>query len=112
MSATQLASVQLGKALTNDPAGVNCDAVNGNVFVNTGKTVLRFANQSTSATATITFTPAVTYEGETITPLVVTVPTSVTSPAAWQGEIETDVWGRECIFTASASTVKVTVFEP
>jgi hypothetical protein len=113
MSATAVASSQLSNAALNDPAGATCDAVNGNVAVNTGRTGFRFVNSSTSATVTVTVVPAVEFHDDTLSDLVWTIPTAVTSPGgAWFGEVDPDVYGREMVFTASATSVKVTVFEP
>lgn len=113
MPATAVASTQMSNVPTNDPAGVTCDTVNGNVAVNTGKTIFRFVNSSTTATATVTFVPAVEYEGDTLNNLIITVPTATTSAGGCSvGELQPDLWGREAVFTASATSVKVTVFEP
>jgi hypothetical protein len=111
MAATALTVRTLGDTPLTDPADVAPDTVNGNSFANSGQTFLRI-NNTAGSPGTITFHPAdptLGPENLAVSGEVITVPATTKQ---WVGRRDVATFGRVCTFTASASTMTVTVFEP
>lgn len=109
---TSLTVHQLGDAALTDPTDVAADATNGNVFANSGATVLR-VNNTAGATATVDFSPADSLAGAgdefAVTAERKTIPASTIQ---WFGRRTLADFGRNCVVKGSATTVKFTVLEP
>ena len=106
--ATALASVQLSRVQTADPTNTACDAINGNITVNTGATCFRFDNTDT-ASHTVTFTTILSQDGLALADEVVTIAGSAT---VWLSDFDVDTFGSQITYMASNALVKVTAFEP
>jgi len=111
VAATALTVHALSDTPLTDPSDVAPDTVNGNSFANSGQTIVR-VNNTAGSSGTITFHPAdatfgpenLAVSGETIT-----VPATTKQ---WIGRRDVTTFGRVCTFTASATTMTVSVFEP
>ncbi len=108
MTATAIASVQLSQTPTADPDNVACDAVNGNISVNTGATCFRFQNSDT-ASHTVVLDSIVTEDSLALANLTITI---AASSIVWVSALPVDVFGAQVSYAASSALVKVTVFEP
>lgn len=111
MSATALTVHQMSDTPFTDPADVPTDAVNGNIFANSGATMIR-VNNTAGATGTITFAPAdntLGPENLTVAGEAIPIPASTVQ---WIGRRDIGTFGRVTKFTVSAATLHVTIFEP
>ena len=108
VTATNIASVQLSQTPTADPTNVACDAVNGNISVNTGATCFRFQNSDT-ASHTVVLTSIVVEDSLALADLTITIGAS---GIVWVSALPVDVFGAQISYLASNALVKVTVFEP
>lgn len=108
MTATAIASVQLSQTPTADPTNTPCDAVNGNISVNTGATCFRIQNADT-ASHTLTFVSNVVEDNLALADLTITI---AASGVEWISALPVDIFGAQVSYTASNALVKVTVFEP
>jgi hypothetical protein len=108
VAATNIASVQLSQTPTADPTNVACDAVNGNISVNTGATCFRFQNSDT-ASHTVVIDSIVTEDSLALADLTITVGAS---DIVWVSQLPVDIFGAQISYLASNALVKVTAFEP
>jgi hypothetical protein len=108
VTATNIASVQLSQTPTADPTNAACDAVNGNISVNTGATCFRLQNSDT-ASHTVVFTSIVTEDSLALADLTITLGASAVE---WLSGLPVDIFGAQISYLASNALVKVTVFEP
>lgn len=108
VTATAIASVQLSQTPTADPTNAVCDAVNGNISVNTGATCFRFQNSDT-ASHTVTFVSNVVEDNLALADLTITI---AASGVVWLSGLPVDIFGAQVSYTASNALVKVTAFEP
>jgi hypothetical protein len=96
-----------GHVGVNRPTPANGDNVNGNTCANFPSTIFNLKN-SAGVSGTFTVTPAVTFKGESLAPLVVTLAAS----ADELYQFDPDVWGHEIVLTPSASTMQLAVIQP
>lgn len=110
---TAVTKFQLSASYQADPTDASSDATNGNVFDNTGVTMIRFNNTGGGA-ATVDFLP-LDATGGARGEFTVGNETSPSIPAAgirWVGRRELADFGKRVVFKTSATTLKFTVFEP
>lgn len=108
MTATAVTPTQLnGHVGVAIPAPAAGDNVNGNTCRNLATTIFRL-NNSAGVSGTWTVTPAVTFHGEPLQPLVLTLAASADDLY----QFDPDVWGNEIILTPSAVTMKIAVIQP
>jgi hypothetical protein len=94
----------VGVAVPTPAAG---DNVNGNTCRNYPSTIFRLKN-SAGVSGTWTVTPAVTFKGESLSNLVLTL--AAADDKYYQ--FDPDVWGEQIVLTPSASTMQIAVIQP
>lgn len=95
-------------AVFADPAPVAADAVNGNSFPNSGKTILHIVNTDT-APHTLTLVPTVSLDGLALEPDPRIIPAS---GKGFIARLNQESYGTTVDFTVTSNMLQVTVYEP